>query len=78
MKASLESQLSSEIQSAIRGVFGGGPIPLHSPNFCGSEWNYLKECLDSTLIPTGSCVHILAVQVACAAVMVSIPMLLTT
>ena len=50
MKASHESQLSSEIQSAIRGVFGGGPIPLHSPNFCGSEWNYLKECLDSTFV----------------------------
>ncbi len=50
MKASHERQLSSEIQSAIRGVFGGGPIPLHSPNFCGSEWNYLKECLDSTFV----------------------------
>ena len=50
MKVSNEVQLSNEIQSAIRGVFGGGTVPLHAPSFFGSEWNYLKECLDSTFV----------------------------
>ena len=25
----------------------GMPIPLHQPSFCGKEWEYVKECLDT-------------------------------
>ena len=25
----------------------GSPIPLHQPSFCGKEWEYVKECLDT-------------------------------
>jgi perosamine synthetase len=25
-------------------------VPLHEPCFCGNEWLYLKECLDSTFV----------------------------
>ena len=26
------------------------PVALHEPRFGGNEWNYLKECLDSTYV----------------------------
>ncbi len=25
----------------------GLPISLHQPSFCGKEWEYVKECLDT-------------------------------
>jgi len=25
----------------------GSPISLHQPSFCGKEWEYVKECLDT-------------------------------
>ena len=28
----------------------GRPIGLHEPTFCGNEWAYLKDCLDSTYV----------------------------
>lgn len=28
----------------------GRPIPLHEPRFTGHEWDYLKDCLDSTFV----------------------------
>ena len=39
-----------EIVRAIESVVGAGPVALHEPCFCGNEWTYLKECLDSTFV----------------------------
>ena len=45
-----ESSLSSVLVKAIRNTVGEGFKPLHEPSFEGNEWNYLKECLDSTYV----------------------------
>ena len=42
--------LASQIIEAIRSVVGEGPKALHEPTFAGNEWEYLKECLDSTFV----------------------------
>jgi aminotransferase in exopolysaccharide biosynthesis len=42
--------LPQEIVDAIASVVGNGPVALHEPRFCGNEWLYLKECLDSTFV----------------------------
>jgi len=42
--------LASQITEAIRSVVGVGPKALHEPTFSGNEWEYLKECLDSTFV----------------------------
>lgn len=47
---SSQTQLPSEVVTAIRAVVGAGPVALHEPSFNGNEWSYLKECLDSTFV----------------------------
>ena len=42
--------LSDQIVTAIKQVAGIEPVSLHEPKFIGSEWIYLKECLDSTFV----------------------------
>jgi len=42
--------LSQQLISAIRTVVGPGSVTLHEPSFSGNEWQYLKECLDSTYV----------------------------
>lgn len=42
--------LPDQIIHAIQSVVGTGPVSLHQPYFNGNEWNYLKECLDSTYV----------------------------
>ena len=42
--------LPQDIVHAIKSVVGDGPLALHEPRFNGSEWVYLKECLDSTFV----------------------------
>lgn len=39
----------SKIAEILRGVLNGGSeyLPLHEPSFYGSEWEYVKDCLDS-------------------------------
>src|SRR6266581_5031120 len=39
----------SALLAALRGVLGTSErtIALHEPSFKGSEWQYVKECLDS-------------------------------
>lgn len=44
------SILAEQVVAAIRAVVGPGSVPLHEPSFNGSEWLYLKECLDSTFV----------------------------
>ena len=42
--------LTRQIVDAIHVVVGPGPVTLHEPHFGGKEWDYLKECLDSTYV----------------------------
>lgn len=44
------SDLPGQVITAISSVVGSGPVALHEPRFNGNEWNYLKECLDSTFV----------------------------
>lgn len=43
-------KLEDQVLEALVKVLGPGPIKLHEPTFDGNEWNYLKECLDSTYV----------------------------
>ena len=45
-----QSILATQIVDAIQQVIGLGPHALHEPWFAGNEWNYLKECIDSTYV----------------------------
>ena len=45
-----QSTLARQFVDAIRQVVGPDPVVLHEPCFCGNEWAYLKECLDSTFV----------------------------
>jgi len=42
--------LAGDVVAAIRAAIGDGPASLHEPLFAGKEWDYLKECLDSTYV----------------------------
>jgi perosamine synthetase len=42
--------LISQTVTAVRSVVGAGPIVLHEPHLGGREWDYVKECLDSTFV----------------------------
>jgi perosamine synthetase len=42
--------LVSQTVAAVRSVVGAAPAALHEPRFAGREWEYLKECLDSTFV----------------------------
>jgi perosamine synthetase len=42
--------LPEQVSAAIRSVVGDGPVALHEPSFVGNEWQYLKDCLDSTFV----------------------------
>ena len=44
------SDLAGQVVAAIRSVIGSDPAVLHEPSFNGNEWQYLKECLDSTYV----------------------------
>jgi perosamine synthetase len=44
------SDLPAAIVRAISSVIGAGPAALHEPRFRGNEWDYLKECLDTTFV----------------------------
>jgi aminotransferase in exopolysaccharide biosynthesis len=51
MKMELSSEaLTDSVVQALHSVVGSGPVGLHEPSFEGNEWNYLKECLDSTYV----------------------------
>lgn len=44
------SPFVSSLIASLRQVVGPGPVVLHEPCFVGNEWNYVKECLDSTFV----------------------------
>jgi perosamine synthetase len=43
------SILASQVVGAIQSVVGSSAV-LHEPRFNGNEWEYLKECLDTTFV----------------------------
>jgi perosamine synthetase len=45
-----KSRLAEQITEAIQAAVGKGPLGLHEPSFCGNEWVYVKQCLDSTFV----------------------------
>ena len=47
---SAKSSIPNQVVAAIKEVIGAEPAQLHEPSFEGNEWNYLKECLDSTYV----------------------------
>jgi aminotransferase in exopolysaccharide biosynthesis len=42
--------IAEEILDALVTAVGPGPVALHEPDFSGNEWQYLKQCLDSTYV----------------------------
>lgn len=42
--------LAGNVLKALCDVVGSQPVALHEPTFAGNEWQYLKECLDSTFV----------------------------
>ena len=42
--------LPKQVLAAIRSVAGQGQLALHEPSFNGNEWQYLKNCLDTTFV----------------------------
>ena len=47
---SKSSTLASQVVDAIRSVVGSDSAVLHEPRFNGNEWNFLKDCLDTTFV----------------------------
>lgn len=45
-----QSALAARVVDAIRRVLGDKQVALHEPQFSGREWEYLKDCLDSTFV----------------------------
>jgi aminotransferase in exopolysaccharide biosynthesis len=45
-----EAALASAVVAAIARAIGTAPAALHEPQFSGNEWEYLKDCLDSTFV----------------------------
>jgi perosamine synthetase len=50
---SRESERGMDLPSAVVGAIQsvcGGPVVLHEPVFAGREWDYVRDCLDSTFV----------------------------
>ncbi len=46
----INPDLVAQSVAALRSVVGVHPVALHEPHFAGMEWEYLKECLDTTFV----------------------------
>ena len=46
----VNTDLINQSVAAIRKVVGAAPVALHEPRFSGKEWEYVKQCLDSTFV----------------------------
>lgn len=46
----MNAELMRAVVAEVRGIYGGGPIPLHRPVFAGREKQYLNECVDSNYV----------------------------
>jgi aminotransferase in exopolysaccharide biosynthesis len=45
-----ESAFATAVVEALGKVVGPQGAPLHVPEFSGNEWQYVKECLDTTFV----------------------------
>jgi perosamine synthetase len=50
MNAVVPSPLARHIVDAVQAAIGTAPVALHEPRFAGNEWDYLKDCLNSTFV----------------------------
>lgn len=48
--SSIPNDLPQQIVTALRNVCGDGSVVLHAPCFKGNEWEYLRDCLDSSFV----------------------------
>jgi len=48
--AGMVNPLCNQVVDALKSVVGAESVPLHAPQFQGQEWDYLKQCLDSTFV----------------------------
>ncbi len=46
----MANSLCKQVVDALRSVVGSESVALHAPQFQGKEWDYLKQCLDSTFV----------------------------
>ena len=46
----IADNMPERITAVLRDVCGASPVVLHEPRFAGNEWEYLKDCLDSTFV----------------------------
>jgi len=46
----MNNSLPAKILEVFGRVIGPSPVALHEPSFIGSEWQYLKDCLDSSYV----------------------------
>jgi len=46
------NNLSDQILKVLHKVCGKDKLVLHEPQFCGNEWIYTKDCLDSNFVST--------------------------
>ena len=42
--------LSEKIQNILKSIFKNKNVSLHDPIFCGNEWKYIKDCIDSKMV----------------------------
>ncbi len=49
-RTNIQGRLPASVVAAIQRVIGAAPAALHEPRFAGREWEYLRECLDSTFV----------------------------
>ena len=46
----MANSLCKQVVGALKSVVGSESVALHAPQFQGNEWDYLKQCLDSTFV----------------------------
>jgi aminotransferase in exopolysaccharide biosynthesis len=46
----MANSLCKQVVDALKSVVGSESVALHAPQFQGNEWDYLKQCLDSTFV----------------------------
>ena len=45
-----QQRIIQQLLSIVSQVVGENPAVLHEPCFNGKEWDYVKECLDTTFV----------------------------
>jgi perosamine synthetase len=45
-----KQKIIDQLLYGVKKVLGNGPVTLHEPSFQGKEWEYVKDCIDSTFV----------------------------